>query len=62
MDDFVSRANVEHFLRLIAEETDADKREVLEQLLAEEQSKLQTGQDRPAWLRDRGPRAGSGSP
>jgi hypothetical protein len=40
MDQFLAKANIEHFKKLLASETDAHKRLVLENLLAEEGSKL----------------------
>jgi hypothetical protein len=42
MDKFVARANIEHFRRKLAIETDEAKREVLARLLAEEEAKLAT--------------------
>ena len=41
MDEYIARANIEHLRKLLASETDKDKRRVLEQLLAEEESKLE---------------------
>ena len=40
MDEFIAKANIEHVEKLLASETDAHKRRVLENLLAEEKSKL----------------------
>ena len=40
IDRFVARANIEHFQRKLAEETDEAKRKTLLTLLAEEQAKL----------------------
>jgi hypothetical protein len=40
MDQFLAKANIEHFKKLLASEIDAHKRLVLENLLAEEGSKL----------------------
>ena len=40
MPDGIARANIEHFKRLLETETDAQKRNVFEQLLAEEELKL----------------------
>jgi hypothetical protein len=40
MDKFVARANIEHFRRKLAAETDETKREALARLLAEEEVKL----------------------
>ena len=40
MPDGIARANIEHFKKLLEAETDARKRRVLEQLLAEEEQKL----------------------
>ena len=41
VDETVARLNIEHFRRLLAEETDAAKRRTLRQLLAEEEAKLE---------------------
>jgi hypothetical protein len=40
MDKFVAKANIEHFRRKLAQETDEAKRQVLARLLAEEEAKL----------------------
>jgi hypothetical protein len=40
MDRTVARLNIEHFRRLLAEETDETRRRVLRRLLAEEEAKL----------------------
>jgi hypothetical protein len=40
MDHAVARLNVEHYRRLLASETDEQKRRVLQKLLAEEEAKL----------------------
>jgi hypothetical protein len=40
MDKFVARANIEHFRRKLAAETDETKRQALVRLLAEEEAKL----------------------
>jgi len=40
MDRTVARLNVEHYRRLLAAETDEQKRRVLRKLLAEEEAKL----------------------
>jgi len=40
MDRTVARLNIEHFRRLIAEETDEMRRQLLQRLLAEEEAKL----------------------
>ncbi len=40
MDKTIAQLNIEHFRRKLAEETDASKREILLQLLAEEEAKL----------------------
>ncbi len=40
MKEFIAKANIEHFEKLLATETDAQKRSVLESLLAEEKLKL----------------------
>ena len=41
MDRSVARLNIEHFKKLLAEETDDQKRQILSQLLAEEEAKLE---------------------
>ena len=40
MDKFVAKANIEHYRRKLAQETDETKRQVLARLLAEEEAKL----------------------
>ena len=40
MDRSVARLNIEHFRRLLAEETDESRRQILIRLLAEEEAKL----------------------
>jgi hypothetical protein len=40
MHTTIARLNIEHFRRKLAEETDADKRQMLLRLLAEEEAKL----------------------
>ncbi len=40
MDRTVARLNIEHFRRLLAEETDDARRQLLQRLLAEEEAKL----------------------
>lgn len=40
MDRTVARLNIEHFQRLLAEETDETRHQLLRQLLAEEEAKL----------------------
>jgi hypothetical protein len=40
MDKFVAKANIEHYRRKLARETDETKRQVLARLLAEEEAKL----------------------
>ena len=40
MDKFVAKANIEHYRRKLAQETDETKRQVLATLLAEEEAKL----------------------
>lgn len=40
MDRTVARYNVEHYRRLLAQETDETRREMLLRLLAEEEAKL----------------------
>ena len=41
MDRSVARLNIEHFKKLLAVETDDKKRQILVQLLAEEEAKLE---------------------
>jgi hypothetical protein len=38
----VARLNIEHYRRLLAEETDDSRRQTIERLLAEEEAKLAT--------------------
>jgi hypothetical protein len=40
MPEEIAKANVEHFKKLLQTETDAKKRAVIEQLLAEEEAKV----------------------
>ena len=40
MDRFVAKANIEHYRRKLATETDSAKRQLLARLLAEEEAKL----------------------
>lgn len=40
MADFIYRANIAHYKKLLASETDAQKVTMLRQLLAEEEAKL----------------------
>lgn len=40
MDRSIARLNIEHYKRLLGEETDAARRKVLFDLLAEEEAKL----------------------
>lgn len=40
MDRAVARLNIEHYRRLLAAETDEQKRRVLQKLLAEEEARL----------------------
>lgn len=54
MDKSVADLNIAHFKRLLETETDADKRELLTRLLAEEEAKL-------AALPGTGPAAGKAS-
>jgi hypothetical protein len=46
MDKFVAKANIEHYRRKLAQETDETKRQVLARLLAEE-AKLASLTDDP---------------
>jgi hypothetical protein len=45
IDKFVARANIEHFQKKLAEETDEAKRKTLRTLLAEEEVKLTVLED-----------------
>jgi hypothetical protein len=47
MDKFVVRANIEHYRKLMATETDQAKREALARLLAEEEAKLRSLTQKP---------------
>jgi hypothetical protein len=40
MADWIARANIEHFKKLLEAETDSQKRAVIERELAEEEAKL----------------------
>jgi hypothetical protein len=40
MDEFIAKVSIEHLKQLLMSETDAHKRRALENLLAEEKSKL----------------------
>jgi len=40
MDRSVARLNIEHFRRLLAKETDEQRRQMLMRLLAEEEAKI----------------------
>ena len=40
MPDWIARANIEHFKKLLATEKDAQKRAMIERELAEEEAKL----------------------
>jgi hypothetical protein len=40
MPDWIARANIEHFKKLLETETDSRKRSVIERELAEEEQKL----------------------
>lgn len=46
MDEGIARANIGHFKTLISTETDAAKRKVLLELLAEEEGKLAAAVER----------------
>ena len=54
MDKFVARANIEHYRKKLAQETDDSKRQVLARLLAEEEAKLHSLTDNPQkkWFHD----------
>lgn len=47
MDRTVARLNIEHFRKLLAEETDESKRQSILRLLAEEEAKLASLADPP---------------
>jgi hypothetical protein len=49
VDRTVARLNIEHFRRLLATETDQQRRQLLQKLLAEEEAKI--AENRPAELR-----------
>ena len=40
MPDWIAKANIEHFKKLLQAETDPEKRHVIERELAEEEQKL----------------------
>ena len=40
MDEFLAKANIEHFKTLLRTETDESKRRIVQQLLADEELKL----------------------
>lgn len=42
MPEEIAKANIDHFKKLLETETDAQKREAIERLLAEQQQKLAT--------------------
>jgi hypothetical protein len=48
VDRTVAHLNVEHYRRLLATETDEDKRKTLKRLLAEEEAKLASIQQKNA--------------
>jgi hypothetical protein len=54
MDEFIAKANVEHFKELLATEKDEAKRKLLLQLLAEEELKLATALRRKGDRENRG--------
>lgn len=47
MDKFVARANIDHYRKLLAKETDPAKREALMRFLAEEEAKLRSLTQKP---------------
>jgi len=49
VDRTVARLNVEHFRRLLATETDEERRQILQKLLTEEEAKI--ADNRPADFR-----------
>jgi hypothetical protein len=51
MDKFVAQANIEHYRKLLAKETDETKRQMLARLLAEEEAKLQSLDQEPTTKR-----------
>jgi hypothetical protein len=40
MDKFVAKANIQHYRKKLAQETDETQRQLLERLVAEEEAKL----------------------
>jgi hypothetical protein len=46
-NSFVAKANIEHYRRKLAQETDETKRQTLARLLAEEEAKLASLMDNP---------------
>lgn len=53
MDRSVARLNIEHYRRLLARETDENRRQTLQRLLAEEEAKIADFQprERKRWRR-----------
>jgi hypothetical protein len=47
MDKSIARLNIDHFRKLLAEETDETKRRTLQQLLAEEEARLKSVEVHP---------------
>jgi len=53
MDKRVARLNIDHYRKLLATESDETKRRTLQQLLAEEEAKLASGdlpKQKRGWL------------
>ena len=48
MDKFVAQANIDHYRKLLAKETDETKREALARRLAEEEAKLHSLTQKPS--------------
>lgn len=46
MDEFIAKANIEHFEKLLATETDPQKRRLVEEMLVEEKRKLASARSR----------------
>ena len=52
MDKSVARLNIEHYCKLLANETDETRRQMLVRLLAEEEAKL-SGSENPTKKRNK---------
>ena len=51
MDESIAQLNIEHFRKLLTQETDAKKREMIQKLLAEEEAKLAACRKQPGLQR-----------